>query len=81
MYANMALGINATGWQGQPDRYIVKHVNRRALTTVLASAAMVVVDTRTGEVLASYQFAAAPTFVNDVVLTPNAAWFTDSQNR
>jgi hypothetical protein len=29
-----------------------------------------VVDVRTGAILASYQFAAAPTFVNDVVLTP-----------
>ena len=38
-----------------------------------------VVDTRTGAILASYQFASAPTFVNDVVLTPDAAWFTDSQ--
>jgi sugar lactone lactonase YvrE len=41
-----------------------------------------VVDTRTGDVLASYQFAdpaAGPTFVNDVVLTQGAAWFTDSR--
>ncbi|GAB3406977.1 hypothetical protein GCM10027569_18190 [Flindersiella endophytica] len=38
-----------------------------------------VVDTRTGEVLASYQLAATTTtFVNDVVLTSDAAWFTDS---
>ncbi|MEU6076274.1 superoxide dismutase [Micromonospora sp. NPDC047074] len=37
-----------------------------------------VVDTRTGEVLARYQFASAPTFVNDVVLTERAAYFTDS---
>ncbi|MEV4541984.1 SMP-30/gluconolactonase/LRE family protein [Micromonospora echinaurantiaca] len=37
-----------------------------------------VVDTRTGEVLARYQFATAPTFVNDVVLTERAAYFTDS---
>lgn len=39
-----------------------------------------VVDTRTGEVLASYTLAAgAPTFVNDVILGRSAAWFTDSQ--
>jgi sugar lactone lactonase YvrE len=38
-----------------------------------------VVDTGTGQILASYSFATAPTFVNDVVLTPDAAWFTDSQ--
>ncbi|WP_201295136.1 MULTISPECIES: SMP-30/gluconolactonase/LRE family protein [Nocardia] len=39
-----------------------------------------VVDTRTGEVLASYRLATPPdTFVNDVVLTPAGAWFTDSR--
>ena len=37
-----------------------------------------VVNAITGEVLASYSFATAPTFVNDVILTPDAAWFTDS---
>jgi sugar lactone lactonase YvrE len=39
-----------------------------------------VVDTRTGRVLASYQLATGDSFVNDVVLTPHAAWFTDSRN-
>lgn len=38
-----------------------------------------VVDTRSGEVLATYDLATAPTFVNDVVLSDGAAWFTDSQ--
>jgi sugar lactone lactonase YvrE len=38
-----------------------------------------VVNAFNGEVLASYQFAVAPTFVNDVVLTPAGAYFTDSQ--
>ena len=39
-----------------------------------------VYDARTGEDLASYQLAApgAATFVNDVVVTSKAAWFTDS---
>ena len=38
-----------------------------------------VVDARSGEILASYRLATAtPTFVNDVLLTPGAAWFTDS---
>ena len=37
-----------------------------------------VVDTDTGEILVSYQFTTGPSFVNDVVLTPDAAWFTDS---
>ncbi|TWD81801.1 sugar lactone lactonase YvrE [Kribbella amoyensis] len=39
-----------------------------------------VIDTRTGKVLASYTFTTAtPTFVNDVILTKDAAWFTDSR--
>lgn len=38
-----------------------------------------VVDARSGEILASYPLTTAtPTFVNDVFLTPRAAWFTDS---
>ncbi|MGI5214526.1 SMP-30/gluconolactonase/LRE family protein [Plantactinospora sp. CA-290183] len=39
-----------------------------------------VIDTRTGRLLASYRFTDQPSFVNDVVLTPGAAWFTDSTN-
>ncbi|QNE23156.1 superoxide dismutase [Kribbella qitaiheensis] len=39
-----------------------------------------VIDTRTGKVLASYKFTTAtPTFVNDVILSKDAAWFTDSR--
>ena len=39
-----------------------------------------VIDTRTGKVLASYTFTTAPsTFVNDVILGKDAAWFTDSR--
>ncbi|MGH3469107.1 MAG: SMP-30/gluconolactonase/LRE family protein [Thermocrispum sp.] len=39
-----------------------------------------VVDTRTGRVLATHQLASGESFVNDVVLTPRGAWFTDSVN-
>ena len=38
-----------------------------------------VIDTRTGKILASYQLGSGTTFINDVVLTKDAAWFTDSQ--
>jgi sugar lactone lactonase YvrE len=38
-----------------------------------------VYDAKTGAELASYAFATAPTFINDVVVTKDAAWFTDSQ--
>lgn len=37
-----------------------------------------VVDTHSGRILASWTFASAPTFVNDVVLTAKGAFFTDS---
>jgi sugar lactone lactonase YvrE len=37
-----------------------------------------VIDTRTGRVLRSYDFARTNTFVNDVVLSRGVAWFTDS---
>ena len=37
-----------------------------------------VIDARTGSVLARYQLGTGTTFVNDVVLTERAAWFTDS---
>jgi sugar lactone lactonase YvrE len=40
-----------------------------------------VVSARTGDVLASYTLATpGSSFINDVVLTPDAAWFTDSFN-
>ena len=39
-----------------------------------------VLDARTGALLASYTFTTAPSFVNDVVVTRDAAWFTDSTN-
>lgn len=38
-----------------------------------------VVDAATGEVLESYTLTTSPSFINDVVLTKDAAWFTDSQ--
>jgi sugar lactone lactonase YvrE len=37
-----------------------------------------VYDTRTGAAVAMFQFATSATFVNDVIVTPDAAYFTDS---
>jgi len=37
-----------------------------------------VINARTGRVLKSYQLSPGGSFINDVVLTPDAAWFTDS---
>ncbi len=39
-----------------------------------------VYSTRTGEEVATYQLTTSATFINDVVVTRNAAWFTDSVN-
>ncbi|MGH2792944.1 MAG: SMP-30/gluconolactonase/LRE family protein [Actinomycetota bacterium] len=39
-----------------------------------------VYDGGTGESLAAYQLADAPTFINDVEVTAGGAWFSDSQN-
>jgi sugar lactone lactonase YvrE len=37
-----------------------------------------VIDAATGEVLADYQLTSGPAFINDVVLTRDGAWFTNS---
>ncbi len=39
-----------------------------------------VLDATTGQVLAWYQLQSGDAFINDVVLTEDAAWFTDSAN-
>lgn len=44
------------------------------------SGSATVFDATTGEMLASFQLATGPTFVNDVIVTRRAAWFTDSFN-
>jgi sugar lactone lactonase YvrE len=40
-----------------------------------------VYDSRSGRLLARYALTAAPTFVNDVIVTRKAAYFTDSQRQ
>ena len=39
-----------------------------------------VIDSRTGRVLKSYTLQTIPSFINDVILTGAAAWYTDSTN-
>jgi streptogramin lyase len=39
-----------------------------------------VIDSATGDILATYQLTTGPAFINDVVLTRDGAWFTDSQS-
>jgi sugar lactone lactonase YvrE len=38
-----------------------------------------IIDTSTGETLAEYQLGTGATFINDVIVTREAAWFTDSR--
>ena len=38
-----------------------------------------VFDAASGEVVVAYQLHTAPTFINDVVITRDAAYFTDTQ--
>jgi sugar lactone lactonase YvrE len=65
-------GVPATG---------MKHDARSNLLFVARSSSGMgtVFDAASGDVVASYQFQAAPTFINDVVITREAAYFTDTQ--
>jgi sugar lactone lactonase YvrE len=44
-----------------------------------ASGSGYVFDATTGEQLATFAFGGSPTFVNDVIVTQDAAWFTESR--
>jgi sugar lactone lactonase YvrE len=58
----------------------IKHDPRSNLLFVArgGSGMGTVFDAASGDVVASYQFQMAPTFINDVVVTRDAAYFTDS---
>ena len=65
-------GVPATG---------MKHDARSNLLFVAraGSGLGTIFDAGNGDVVRSYQFHAAPTFINDVVITREAAYFTDTQ--
>jgi sugar lactone lactonase YvrE len=66
-----AAGKSATG---------IEFDNRNRLWVAGASTGgATVYNASTGNVIKTYSFASAPTFINDVVVTRNAAYFTDSQ--
>ena len=65
-------GVNATGMKHDPRSNL--------LFVARAGSGMgTVFDAASGDVVASYQFQVSPTFVNDVVITREAAYFTDTQ--
>jgi sugar lactone lactonase YvrE len=65
-------GVPATG---------LKHDPRSNLLFVAraGSGMGTIFNAESGDVVASYQFKTAPTFINDVVITREAAYFTDTQ--
>jgi sugar lactone lactonase YvrE len=65
-------GVPATG---------MKHDSRSKLLFVAraGSGRGTIFDATSGDIVASYQFHSAPTFINDVVVTRAAAYFTDTQ--
>ena len=64
-----AAGRSATG---------IEYDHKRLFVAGASTGGAYVYDARTGALLKTYQFATAPTFINDVVVTRNAAYFTDS---
>jgi streptogramin lyase len=65
---------------GNPSVGLKSNQNHRLFVAGGSAGTGRVVSTRTGLIQASYQFTTSPSFVNDVLLTGPAAWFTDSLN-
>jgi sugar lactone lactonase YvrE len=53
--------------------------HKRLFVAGAATGNAYVYDAETGALVRTYELAAPPTFINDVVVTHNAAYFTDSQ--
>ena len=51
----------------------------RLFVSGAATGKAFIYDAKTGALIREYQLAAAPTFINDVAVTKDAAYFTDSQ--
>jgi len=79
--ANLVTGEGEVVSEGPGTPSVGLKIDRRGRLFVAGgpSGTARVVDARSGEVLADYPLTASPSFVNDVVLTRDAAWFTDSQ--
>jgi sugar lactone lactonase YvrE len=80
--ANLVTGRGQVISDGPGTPSVGLKIDRRARLFVAGGPAgdARVVSALTGRVLASYTFTTAPSFVNDVIVTPDAAWFTDSFN-
>ena len=65
-------GVQATGMKYDPRSNLL-------FVARAASGMATIFDAASGDVVASYQLRTAPTFINDVVITRDAAYFTDTQ--
>jgi hypothetical protein len=78
---NLRTGLGAElipGGAGRPATGI-ELAGHRLFVAGAGSGKAYVYDTRTRLLLKEYNFGASPTFINDVVVTTKAAYFTDSQ--
>ncbi len=78
--ADLRTGRGKVISQGPGTPSVGVKVDRRGLLYVAGGTAGNgrVVDTRTGKIVQRYAFTTGTSFVNDVVLTKDRAWFTDS---
>jgi sugar lactone lactonase YvrE len=78
---NLRTGAGTTfipGGSGRPATGIELDRHNRLFVAGAGSGNAYVYDAKTGAVIRTYNFATAPTFINDVVVTKDAAYFTDS---
>ena len=78
--ADLRTGEGRVISQGPGTPSVGLKVDKRGLLYVAGgpSGTARVVSARTGRILASYTLSTEPSFINDVVLTKRAAWFTNS---
>jgi sugar lactone lactonase YvrE len=79
---SLRTGEGATVVPGEPGRVAVGVDYDRGRLFVAGGATGLgfVYDAETGDQIAMYDFADPPTFVNDVIVTRTAAWFTESRS-
>ena len=71
--------ILVAGVAGQRQATGLEYDHGRLWVSGAATGKAFVYDARSGTLVREYAFATAPTFINDVVVTNKAAYFTDSQ--
>jgi sugar lactone lactonase YvrE len=72
-------GVFIPGASGRAATGIELDRRKRLFVAGAATGNAYVYSAKTGALIRTYSLAAPPTFINDVVVTPKAAYFTDSQ--